>query len=111
MRSRELLSEHPGIRRRIASEFIPLALNQEYFEGGEGARTEATEWLRGVTQRMQRLPGTRQGYYIIGADGSGPMNLTHPNIDNAPALARFLDEGLAFFRARPPKPVQIDPAL
>lgn len=76
----------------------------------QNGRTEARDWWMAVANRAKpdtKEGSTAQGFYVLGADGSDYGFNNNRSVERVLGL---MDRGLAAFKERPPRKVEIDPA-
>ncbi|MCB0826597.1 MAG: hypothetical protein KDC26_10435 [Armatimonadetes bacterium] len=91
--------------KRLKEDFVPFAGDTNVLQVGHGP---LHDWFMSTILPIH--PGaekgvTAQGFYVVGADGTGYKFSMHAR--PAEKFMELLDQGMAAYKASPPKPVEI----
>lgn len=90
----------------LNEQFVPFAGNTAEYQLNYGADGDAAKWYSAMTEKTgYKVQGeTTQGMYIAGADGTAYAWKNTPGVSDT---IRFMQKGIADFKAKPPQKVEI----
>ncbi len=96
---------HPEIRRKLTSDFIPTVAPST---DPSFSDSEAGKWFFRMADTNKESGGHYQGFYIVNADGIGPTRHFDP-IGHYPTgpLLKFMDDAYRVVRAKPVSKTEI----